>query len=51
MKALHTPEVRDRLASEGSEIVGSSPEQAQAIVRDEIARWAKVIRRLGLTPN
>jgi hypothetical protein len=26
-------------------------EGRQRIVRDEIARWAKVIRRLGLTPH
>lgn len=51
MTALHSNDVRERLAHEGSEIVGSSPEQAQQIVRDEIARWAKVIRRLGLTPH
>jgi len=43
--------VRERLAAEGSEIVGSSTEQAIAIVRDEIGRWAKVIRRLGLSAN
>jgi len=51
IRALNTPDVRERLAAEGSEIVGSSTEQAIAIVRDEIGRWAKVIRRLGLSAN
>ncbi|MBC7780907.1 MAG: tripartite tricarboxylate transporter substrate binding protein [Proteobacteria bacterium] len=51
LKAINAPDVRDRLAHEGSEIVGSSPEQAQIVVRDEIARWSKVIRRLGLSAS
>ena len=51
IRALNAPDVRDRLAAEGSEIVGSSTEQAIIIVRDEIARWSKVIRRLGLNAN
>lgn len=51
IRALNTADVRERLAAEGSEIVGSSTEQAIAIVRDEIARWSKVIRRLGLSAN
>jgi tripartite-type tricarboxylate transporter receptor subunit TctC len=51
IRALNTPDVRERLAAEGSEIVGSSTEQAIAIVRDEITRWSKVIRRLGLSAN
>ncbi len=50
-RAIHSPEVRERLAAEGSEIVGSTPEQAAQVTREEIARWAKVIRRLGLTAN
>jgi tripartite-type tricarboxylate transporter receptor subunit TctC len=51
IRAASSPEVRERLAAEGSEIVGSTPEQAQKVTRDEIARWAPVIRRLGLTAN
>jgi tripartite-type tricarboxylate transporter receptor subunit TctC len=51
IRAAQSPEVRERLAAEGSEIVGSTPEQAQKVTRDEIARWAPVIRRLGLTAN
>ena len=51
MRALNTNDVRERLAAEGSEIVGSSTEQAITVVRDEIARWSKVIARLGLSAN
>ncbi len=51
VRALNSTDVRERLAAEGSEVVGSSTEQAVTIVRDEIARWSKVIRRLGLSAN
>ena len=43
-KVLAMPDVRERLASLGLEPVGSSPEQFDAFVRAEIAKWAKVIK-------
>ena len=43
-KVLAMPEVRERLASLGLEVVGSSPEQFDAFVRAEIAKWAKVVK-------
>jgi tripartite-type tricarboxylate transporter receptor subunit TctC len=43
-KVLAMPEVRERLAGLGLEVVGSTPEQFDAFVRSEIAKWAKVIK-------
>jgi len=43
-KVLAMPDVRERLAGLGLEPVGSSPEQFDAFVRAEIAKWAKVIK-------
>ena len=43
-KVLAMPEVRERLAGLGLEVVGSTPEQFDAFVRNEIAKWAKVIK-------
>ena len=51
VKALHTKEVSERLAAEGAEVVGNTPEEAQAIVRNDVAKWAEVIRKLGLKAN
>jgi len=48
VKVLHIPEVTQRLAHEGAEVIGNTPAQAQAMVETDIAKWAKVIRRLGL---
>jgi tripartite-type tricarboxylate transporter receptor subunit TctC len=38
------PDVRERLAGLGLEVVGSTPEQFDLFVRAEIAKWAKVIK-------
>jgi tripartite-type tricarboxylate transporter receptor subunit TctC len=43
-KALATPAVRNTLASDGSEIMGGSPEDFATHIRTEIARMGKVIR-------
>jgi tripartite-type tricarboxylate transporter receptor subunit TctC len=50
-RALQTPEVVERLAAEGSRAVGSTPEQAAAAVQEELARWTRLVKRLGLTAN
>jgi tripartite-type tricarboxylate transporter receptor subunit TctC len=43
-KSLQRPEVRERLATEGAEPLGSTPEQFGAYIQKEIERWARVIR-------
>jgi tripartite-type tricarboxylate transporter receptor subunit TctC len=45
--ALRTPEVRDRLTSQGLEIVGSAPAEFGQFIRDEIPKWAKAVRVSG----
>jgi len=51
VKALQLPDVRSRLEAEGAEIIGNTPEQAAAIVRTELDKWAEVIRKTGMTAN
>lgn len=41
---LSIPEVRERLASLGAEVNGSSPEQMTDFVRAEMERWRKVLK-------
>jgi tripartite-type tricarboxylate transporter receptor subunit TctC len=45
---INTPEVRGRMAHEGADPVGSTPEQFAARVKGEMAKWSKVIRDAGL---
>ena len=51
IKVLEQPEVKARLEGEGAEIFGTSPEQSAAVVKSEIERMAKIIKRLGLQAN
>ena len=43
VRALHAPEVRARLEGFGLEIVGNTPEEFTVQVREDLARWAKVV--------
>jgi tripartite-type tricarboxylate transporter receptor subunit TctC len=45
--ALHMPDVKALLATDGSEVVASSPERFGAIIRAEFARWAPVVKESG----
>jgi len=47
VKALKDPSVAERLAGEGAEPVGDTPEQFGAFIRSEIELWGKVIRATG----
>jgi tripartite-type tricarboxylate transporter receptor subunit TctC len=44
---LRTPEIQERLAGQGVEIVGSSPAEFAQFIRDEIPKWAKAVRVSG----
>ena len=48
---LKTREMHERMAAQGAEPTGSSPEELAAIVKREVAKWAKVIREAGIQPE
>ncbi len=48
VQMLKTPEVRERMAREGADPVGSSPDEFAARIRTELAKWAKVAKAAGL---
>jgi len=47
VKVLALPEVRNLFASQGIETLGGTPDHFASYIRDEIAKWAKVIRLSG----
>ena len=47
VKVLAAPDVRNQFQIQGVEILGGTPEQFASYIRDEIAKWAKVIRLSG----
>ena len=44
-------DVRKRVAADGGEPVGSSPEQAAAYLKGQVDRWGQVIRAAGVQPE
>jgi tripartite-type tricarboxylate transporter receptor subunit TctC len=51
VRVLRTPDVKEKIESYGYDIVGSTPAEADAFIRSEIVRWAKVVRESGATVN
>ena len=47
-RLLKLPDVRERLAAQGMEAVGSTPPQFAEFVRRENAQWSKVVRSAGV---
>ncbi len=48
VRILHSPDVQNRLVADGSEAVGSTPEQFGNHIKSEVAKWGKVIREAGI---
>jgi tripartite-type tricarboxylate transporter receptor subunit TctC len=46
-KVLSSPEMRDRLASQGAVAVPESPQEFAAYIKAEIANWAKIVSASG----
>jgi tripartite-type tricarboxylate transporter receptor subunit TctC len=48
VRALNSPDVRERLQGLGADPVGNTPEQYTAFMQNEIAKWGKVIKAAGI---
>jgi tripartite-type tricarboxylate transporter receptor subunit TctC len=47
-RVLKTPEVRERLAAEGGDALGGSPEQFASFLKAEHAKWGRVVKESGI---
>jgi tripartite-type tricarboxylate transporter receptor subunit TctC len=48
VQVMQLPDIREKLAAQGAEPVSGSPEQMGAFVRNEIAKWGKVVKAAGI---
>jgi tripartite-type tricarboxylate transporter receptor subunit TctC len=46
-KALQAPDLQKRLGDQGADVAGSSPEQFGKLIRDDIARWGRIVKESG----
>jgi tripartite-type tricarboxylate transporter receptor subunit TctC len=51
VELLKTPAMRERMAREGADPVGSSPQQFAQRVASEVEKWARVAKAAGLATN
>jgi tripartite-type tricarboxylate transporter receptor subunit TctC len=48
VRIVHLPEVIQKMAADGSEPVGSTPEQFAAHIKSEVEKWRDLIRKTGI---
>lgn len=46
-KALKDPELQKKLADQGADVAGSTPEQFGKLIRDDLDRWGKIVKESG----
>ena len=46
-KAARSPDIRQRLLDQGAEPVGNTPEEFSRLLREEVKKWAEVVRVSG----
>jgi len=51
VKALRSPDVRDRLTAIGFDVVASTPEEFGQFMKNEVERWTRVVQRGGIKPD
>jgi tripartite-type tricarboxylate transporter receptor subunit TctC len=49
--ALQDVTVKERFLNSGADPVGNTPEEFAVVVRNDMAKWAKVVKAAGLTPQ
>jgi len=49
--ALKSSEIQERFASQGTEALGGTPEQAATYMKHEFDRWGPVVKKAGIVPN
>lgn len=49
LRIIALPDVKEKMLGLGMDIAGGTPEEFGALVKSDIAKWAKVIREAGIT--
>ena len=49
VKVMATADMKSRLLAQGVDIVGAGPREFDKIIREELDKWAKLVKRAGIT--
>ncbi len=50
-KIAHQPEVKNFLAAQGADAIGNTPEEFAAVIKNESAKWGRLIKAAGIKPE
>jgi tripartite-type tricarboxylate transporter receptor subunit TctC len=50
-RTTQDPQVRDTLESRGATVIQGTPEECLAFVKNEVEKWAPVVKRAGVVPD
>jgi tripartite-type tricarboxylate transporter receptor subunit TctC len=50
-QAIESPEVKNQTAAQAADLAGTAPEEFSNFLREEMAKWGRVIRQTGLEPT
>jgi tripartite-type tricarboxylate transporter receptor subunit TctC len=48
VRTVNAPDVREKMTTLGFELVGNSPEEFAALIRNDIARFGKLVKAAGI---
>jgi tripartite-type tricarboxylate transporter receptor subunit TctC len=51
VKALRSPDVRERLTQIGFDVVAGTPEEFGKFMKNEVDRWTRVVKQGGIKPD
>ena len=51
VRALKDPQVAERLAQQGLEPVGTTPAEAAATIKSDLAKWGRIFKEAGIQPQ
>lgn len=48
VKIANEPDFKEKLALDGAEVIGNTPEEFQNQIKADMAKWAKVVKDNGI---
>jgi len=51
VKTMNIPEIREKLIAQGTDPVGSTPEEFGAFMKSETIKWARVVKEANIRPD
>jgi tripartite-type tricarboxylate transporter receptor subunit TctC len=51
LKVMAAPDVKSRLLAQGVDIVAAGPREFDKVIREEVDKWTKLVKRAGINPE